>query len=180
MTAREMKDYYLSMENDLARLLVRTLVKKPQTFVARRITVDMMKNGRLPQILAPAAVKNVVNPIQKARNPMTRLATMSMLTLYFIAMRGSAGVTIGPRDVVTPELKARRIIIHSFLLGDQLSGSFGLLEGCGCRIMSPSRLSSLESILESRVGPDSLIVDVPGGAAMWRSSRMPKPILVTI
>jgi hypothetical protein len=25
-----------------------------------------------------------------------------------------------------------------------------------------------------------LIVDVPGGAAMWRSSRMPKPILVTI
>jgi hypothetical protein len=25
-----------------------------------------------------------------------------------------------------------------------------------------------------------LIVDVPGGAAMWRSSRIPKPILVTI
>lgn len=74
-----------------------TLVKKPHTFVARRITAEMTKNGRLPQMLAPAAVKKVVKPIQKARKPMMRLETMSMLTLYFFASNGRPGVTIGPR-----------------------------------------------------------------------------------
>ena len=74
-----------------------TLAKNPQTLVARRTTVEMTKNGRLPQMFAPAAVKNVVKPIQKARNPMMRLETISMLTLYFFARIGRAGVTIGPR-----------------------------------------------------------------------------------
>jgi hypothetical protein len=78
-------------------LFSHTLEKKPQTLVARRITVEMTKNGRLPQIFAPAAVKNVVKPIQKARNPIIRLDTMSMLTLYFFAISGRPGVTIGPR-----------------------------------------------------------------------------------
>lgn len=58
--------------------------------------VETTKKGRLPQMLAPAAVKKVVNPIQKARKPMIRLATWSMLTLYFIATSGRPGVTIGP------------------------------------------------------------------------------------
>lgn len=47
--------------------------------------VDMTKNGRFPQMFAPDAVKNVVKPIQNARNPMSRLDTMSRLTSYFIA-----------------------------------------------------------------------------------------------
>lgn len=97
MTARETKDCFASTKNGVAHLSIRTLVKNPQTFVARSITVEMMKKGRLPQMFAPAAVKNVVKPIQKARKPMTRLETISMLTLYFMAMSGSAGVTIGPR-----------------------------------------------------------------------------------
>ena len=48
-------------------------------------------------MFAPAAVKNVVKPIQKARKPMMRLATKSILTSYFIATRGRPGVTMGPR-----------------------------------------------------------------------------------
>lgn len=74
-----------------------TLVKKPHTFVARRTTVEITNRGRFPQILAPAAVKKVVKPIQKARKPMMRLDTMSMLTLYFFAISGRPGVTMGPR-----------------------------------------------------------------------------------
>ena len=82
-----------------------------------------------------------------------------------------------------------------FIISYQLSGSLGLSEGCGCRITSPSRLTSLKSTFESteqglvtscyysdgcilRAGSESLMVDVPGGAAIWRSSRIPKPILV--
>lgn len=81
------------------------------------------------------------------------------------------------------------------MISHQLSGSLGLSEGCGCNITSPSRLTSLKSTFESteqvlvttcycfdgcipRAGSESLMVDVPGGAAIWRSSRMPKPILV--
>lgn len=97
MTARETKDCFMSTKNLLAHLSIHTLVKNPHTFVARRMTVEMMKKGRLPQMFAPAAVKNVVKPIQKARKPMIRLETISMLTLYFMAMSGSAGVTMGPR-----------------------------------------------------------------------------------
>lgn len=99
------------------------------------MTVEMKKNGRLPQTLAPAAVKNVVNPIQNERNPMRRLATRSTLTLYFIAIKGRPGDTMGPSlvfhqlanlcfeslgiyAVVTPELKAKMIIIDSFHIGD--------------------------------------------------------------
>jgi hypothetical protein len=41
-----------------------TLAKKPQTLVASRMTAEMTKNGRLPQMFAPAAVKKVVNPIR--------------------------------------------------------------------------------------------------------------------
>jgi hypothetical protein len=100
-----MKDSFSLAKTSAVHISIHTLVKKPQTFVARRITVDMMKNGRLPQMLAPAAVKNVVNPIQKARNPMMRLDTMSILTLYFMAMSGRAGVTMGPRLAKTQRMK---------------------------------------------------------------------------
>ena len=96
ITASEVKDYFhVSLTSELSDG-PRTVVKYPQILVASRTIVDMTKNGRLPQILAPAAVKKVVNPIQNARKPMTRLATKSMLTLYFIAIRGRPGVTIGP------------------------------------------------------------------------------------
>lgn len=74
-----------------------TVEKKPQTLVMSKSTVEMIKNGRLPQIFAPEAVKNVVNPIQNARNPMRRLDTMSKLTLYFCATTCRPGVTMGPR-----------------------------------------------------------------------------------
>lgn len=80
----------------------------------------------------------VVNPIQKARKPMSRLDTMSKLTPYFKATTCRPGVTIGPRlkacqwehkisfssggsiayAVVTPELNARIIMIDSFHAGD--------------------------------------------------------------
>ena len=73
-----------------------TLAKNPHTFVASKTAVEMTKNGRLPQILAPAAVKNVVKPTQKPRNPIMRLETRSMLTSYFFAMIVSPGVTMGP------------------------------------------------------------------------------------
>jgi uncharacterized RDD family membrane protein YckC len=78
-------------------LIAHTRVKNPHTLVASRTTAEIMKNGRLPQMFAPAAVKNVVKPIQKARKPIMRLDAISMLTLYFIAMSGRPGVTIGPR-----------------------------------------------------------------------------------
>lgn len=94
----------------------------------------MKKNGRLPQIFAPEAVKNVVNPIQNTPKPMIKLAAMSKLTWYFCAITVRPGVTIGPRlltsameskwagdlahAVVAPELKARRIMIDSFHMGD--------------------------------------------------------------
>ena len=65
--------------------------------VASRMTEEMIKNGLLPQMLAPDAVKKVVKPIQNARKPMIKLAAMSRLTWYFMAMTGKAGVTIGPR-----------------------------------------------------------------------------------
>ena len=54
--------------------------------VINRMTAEITKKGRFPQILAPEAVKNVVNPIQKARKPMIKLETISRLTLYFMAM----------------------------------------------------------------------------------------------
>lgn len=62
-----------------------TDAKNPQTFVANRMTADITKNGRFPHMLAPDAVKKVVKPIQKARKPIIRLDTISILTLYFNA-----------------------------------------------------------------------------------------------
>jgi hypothetical protein len=56
-------------------------------------------------MLAPAAVKKVVKPIQKARKPMIRLDAMSMLTLYFKAISGRPGVTIGPRLAKTQHME---------------------------------------------------------------------------
>jgi hypothetical protein len=51
-----------------------------------RTTVVIRKNGRFPQTLAPAAVKNVVDPIQNAKKPIIRLETISRLTLYCFAI----------------------------------------------------------------------------------------------
>ena len=70
--------------------------KKPQMLVHRRIPVEMTKKGRFPQMFAPDAVKNVVKPIQNAKKPMSRLDTMSRLTLYFMATTAIPGVTMGP------------------------------------------------------------------------------------
>ena len=97
--------------------------------VINRTTVETTKKGRFPQILAPAAVKKVVKPIQKARKPIRRLDTMSRLTLYFAATTWRPGVTIGPKAVVIPELNARITMMDSFQVRDQLSGSFGLSDG---------------------------------------------------
>ena len=74
----------------------RTVEKKPQMLQHKRRPVDITKKGRFPQMFAPDAVKNVVNPIQKARNPMSRLDTISRLTSYFIATTWMPGVIIGP------------------------------------------------------------------------------------
>lgn len=112
--------------------------------------------------------------------------------------------------VVTPELNARRIMMDSFHIGDldaqlrllfeigpnyQLRGSFGLSDGCGWRMMSPSRFSpsvcSIAPPVTSIIGIDSslrvrwnlpgvsasLMVTVPGGAAICASSKIPKPML---
>jgi hypothetical protein len=97
MIANDPKDYVLLTEPKPDRNCLLTLEKNPQIFVASRNTVEMTKNGRFPQMLAPAAVKNVVNPIQNARKPISKLLTMSRLTLYFSATTFRPGVTIGPR-----------------------------------------------------------------------------------
>ena len=135
----------------------------------------MTKKGRLPHTFAPAAVKNVVKPIQKARKPMIRLAARSMLTLYFWAMRGSPGVTIGPRAVVTPELKARKSMVSSFLRGDQFRGSLGLEEGWGIRMVVPERLRVrvVEAVGEAVVGElDSVPCLLALGRRMGGSYRV--------
>jgi hypothetical protein len=114
MTAREMKDCYESDRKKSNKFWPNhTRVKKPQTLVARRTTALMTKNGRLPQMFAPAAVKKVVKPIQNARKPIIRLDTMSMLTLYFIAMSGRPGVTIGPSLTETQrvEMSIRSVML---------------------------------------------------------------------
>jgi hypothetical protein len=74
-----------------------TEAKKPQTLDPKSIKAEMKKNGRFPQMFAPDAVKNVVNPVQNTRKPMIKLEAISKLTLYFSAISGKAGVTIGPR-----------------------------------------------------------------------------------
>ena len=61
--------------------------KKPHILVANSMPVDITKKGRFPQMLAPEAVKNVMNPVQKARKPMRKLDAVSRLTWYFFATR---------------------------------------------------------------------------------------------
>jgi hypothetical protein len=97
IAARDTKDYSMSAVEMRTEQMRHTVVKYPHTLEARRITAEMTKNGRLPHTFAPAAVKKVVKPVQKAKKPMTRLDTMSILTPYFCATRGRPGVTIGPR-----------------------------------------------------------------------------------
>lgn len=159
-----------------------TLAKNPQTLVASKMTDEIMKNGRLPQMFAPEAVKKVVNPIQNARKPMMRLAAISRLTLYFMAMMGKAGVTIGPKllssvqaDQKVEKASSRssytraeckddhdRVLPHGrpgvqvseWMCGYhrddyQFRGSFGLSDGCGWRMMSPSRFSDFVSSIAS-------------------------------
>jgi hypothetical protein len=56
--------------------------------------------------------------------------------------------------VVTPELKARMTMIDSFHALDQFNGSFGLSEGCGCRMILPSRFNELVSAVASSAHQD--------------------------
>jgi hypothetical protein len=84
--------------------------------VTRRTTEEITKNGLLPQTFAPDAVKKVVNPIQNAKKPTMRLDTMSMLTLYFMATSGKAGVTMGPRlSLLVRLLKVKTVMLTQWL-----------------------------------------------------------------
>lgn len=87
---------FVSMMKTMSWERRHTLEKNPHTFDKNNMKLEMTKNGRFPQILAPDAVKKVVNPIQKARKPIIKLETMSRLTLYFFAMIWIPGVTMGP------------------------------------------------------------------------------------
>ena len=55
------------------------MAANPQTHVPSSKAVLMMKKGRLPQTLAPEAVKKVTIPVQNAIRPTMKLETMSRL-----------------------------------------------------------------------------------------------------
>lgn len=136
---------------------------------------EIIRKGRLPHMLAPDAVKNVVAPTQNAKKPMIRLDARSIETPYVATMTWRPGVTMGPSAVVTPEANARINMIDSFHVRDQFSGSLGSSDGCGWSMISPSRFNEESSILFSEsLAP---MVYVPGGAAIWTSSNTPRPIL---
>lgn len=122
-----------------------TVAKNPQTLLPSSIAVEMTKKGRLPHTLAPDAVKKVVKPVQNCRRPIIKVETMSRLTLYCCERMTTPGVIMGPSETVTPELKAKTMMIVFFQKRDQLRGSFGLSLGCGCSTMLPSFLRSLLS-----------------------------------
>lgn len=51
-------------------------------------------NGRFPTTLAPAAVKNAPNPVQKVKSPIVQVLTVSVLMANCWAMMGMAGVSM--------------------------------------------------------------------------------------
>ncbi len=66
-------------------------------FDANNIMVEMTKNGLLPQILAPDAVKNVTTPVKSKMDPTINVAVVSGSTLNCWLMSTRPGEIIGPR-----------------------------------------------------------------------------------
>ena len=123
----------------------KVVAAKPQIHVASRTAIEMTKKGRLPHTVAPDAVRKVIRPVQNASRPIMLLEAVSKLTWYLSARMLRPGVSMETRDAVTAELKDRISMILNFHFGAQLRGSLGELLGCGCKMISPSFFSLLES-----------------------------------